>query len=66
TISQLDGTNLMIKRDSLKYHWYEEDQSELLFDLEKDPQENHDVSKDSAYKRKLETFQNRRMDFGFA
>ncbi|MEG2733541.1 MAG: sulfatase-like hydrolase/transferase [Clostridium sp.] len=66
TISQLDGTNLMIKRDALKYHWYEEDQSELLFDLEKDPQENHDVSKDSAYKRKLETFQNRRMDFGFA
>lgn len=39
-ISQFGGTNIMIKRDNLKYHFYTTSQTEFLFDLEKDPAEN--------------------------
>ncbi|MCD7864189.1 MAG: sulfatase-like hydrolase/transferase [Lachnospiraceae bacterium] len=65
TASQYRGKNLMIKRNDLKYHCYLDDQSELLFDLQRDPLENQDFSSDPAYAADMEYFRTRRKDYGF-
>ena len=65
TISQWGGRNLMIKNEALKYHYYSEDGSELLFDLERDPGENEDYSRAQEYEDWMEYFRGRRKELGF-
>ena len=65
TLSQWGGTNLMIKKDTMKYHYYSADGSELLFDLAMDPQENEDFSCDPAYRENMEEFREKRRIAGF-
>ncbi len=48
-ISQYGGSNIMIKRDTLKYHFYNKTQKEYLFDLERDPLENDNFAEDERY-----------------
>ena len=56
TYSQYSHDCLMIKKDQLKYQWYGYEESEVLFDLEKDPGENTDYSLDPSYEKKMEQF----------
>ncbi len=69
TVSQFGGTNLMIKRDALKYQLYEgEDcasQPEVLFDLEKDPGETENRVDLPEYHGKLREFRHRATELGF-
>ena len=63
TASQFGGSNLMIKRDHLKYHYYENDGSELLFDLARDPSENTQFANDPAYAGSLAYFRSARVKY---
>ena len=65
TISQYDGGFLMIKKDQLKYQYYGADLPEILFDLDKDPQERIDFSQDDDYRRIMESFREERHKLGF-
>ena len=65
TISQWGGRNLMIKNGNLKYHYYGDDGSELLFDLEKDPEENRDFGREPGYEEQMAYFRRRREEIGF-
>lgn len=65
TFSQWGGTNLMMKDGKLKYHFYVQDGSELLFDLAADPEENRDFSKDSRYQEEMACFRKKREQAGF-
>ena len=65
TISQYAGGFLMIKKDQLKYQYYGADLPEVLFDLDKDPQERMDFSQDDDYRRIMESFREERHKLGF-
>lgn len=65
TLSQWGGKHLMIKNGHMKYHWYGDTQTELLFDLEADPQENKDVAQVPELKIWIEEFRKKRTDLGF-
>lgn len=65
SISQFKGQNLMIKQDDLKYQWYDESKSEVLFDLKVDPGENKNFIKDSAYAIEVEKFRKRCSELNF-
>ncbi len=65
TVSQFRGTNLMIKRGDLKYHSYDPDLPEVLFDLATDPAERRNCIDDPAYAGAVETFRRRRAELGF-
>ena len=65
TSSQFMGKNLMIKRDNLKYHFYKDNNSELLFDLEADSKELRDYSHDTQYTAQMEYFRTARKKYGF-
>lgn len=69
TISQLQGENLMIKRDALKYQWYGHEAcagcEEVLFDLDRDPGERHNGIDDPQYAEAVEAFRQRRDELGF-
>jgi len=61
TISQFthrDGTNVMIKRDQLKYQFYP-GMGEVLFDLAADPAELTNVVEESAYAEAVASFRQR-------
>ncbi|MEG0326655.1 MAG: sulfatase-like hydrolase/transferase, partial [Cellulosilyticaceae bacterium] len=49
TISQWGGKNLMIKWGSIKYQLYTEDNSEVLFDLDVDPDEKNNLIQEVRY-----------------
>lgn len=49
TICQFDGTNIMIKRDSLKYHYYKTSDTSFLWDLDRDPEENINYINEPEY-----------------
>jgi len=70
TVSQCRGTDLMIKRDSLKYLCYKRpncvEQPEVLFDLRLDPCESRNVVDDPAYRAELATFRRRREELGWS
>jgi choline-sulfatase len=70
TVSQFGGTNLMIKRGSLKYQWYATPacaaNREVLFDLERDPAELRNWVDDPAYRQALIAFRQRRDALQFA
>ena len=65
TISQFNGQNIMIKKENIKYQWYEEDQSEVLFDLEIDSTEKQNLVDHVRYQEMLPIFRNRRDELGF-
>jgi choline-sulfatase len=69
TISQFAGKELMIKRGSLKYQFYENAQSplmrEVLFDLEADLSERMNLIGESRYATELDGFRARCVELGF-
>ncbi|MEM8494574.1 MAG: sulfatase-like hydrolase/transferase [Planctomycetota bacterium] len=73
TTSEYGGTNLMIRRDDLKYQWYDREDCrsqptdlEVLFDLSRDPGERHNAADDPAYADTILAFRKRRDELGFA
>lgn len=65
TLSQWGGIHLMIKRDDLKYHWYGDTETELLFDLKRDPQENEDRMREEDYQKQIQYFRDKKTKLGF-
>lgn len=65
SISQYRGTQLMIKRDHLKYQYYGPDAPEVLFDLQRDPKETVNFIGDPDYAAYVEAFRRRRDELGF-
>jgi choline-sulfatase len=65
TISQFMGTNLMIKRDHLKYQYYGETMPEVLFDLSRNPEESLNFIDEPEYAEQVEQFRLRRGELGF-
>ena len=65
TISQFGGTNLMIKWDDLKYQYYGEDKPEVLFDLEKNPNETINFIDDPEYSDVIVRLRKRCNELGF-
>jgi choline-sulfatase len=61
----VDTEHLMIKRDDLKYCYYGEDVPEVLFDLERDPDETTNFATDPEYADAMETFRERRGELGY-
>ena len=56
TISQFGPHNVMIKRDNLKYQYYGSEMPEVLFDLEKNPDETIDYIGDPTYSANIDAF----------
>lgn len=73
TVSQYGGTNLMIKRGDLKYHYYQRpdcaapEHAEVLFDLSGggDPTESRNLIADPRYAADVERFRARRAALAF-
>mgnify|MGYP003815540843 CR=1 FL=1 len=65
TVSQFGGTNLMIKRDALKYQYYGPDQPEVLFDLQRNPEETINYIDDPAYADAVARFRRRARELHF-
>lgn len=65
TCSQFGGNNLMIKRGHLKYHNYQNDGSELLFDLANDPGELTDCANNPRYGTDMAYFRQARKKYLF-
>ena len=65
SVSQFGGRNLMIKQGDLKYQYYGPDMPEVLFDLEKDPQERMNLIEDPAYTEVCRQFRHRCGKLGF-
>ena len=64
TISQFGPHNVMIKRDNLKYQYYGPEMPEVLFDLEKNPDETIDYINDPTYSANVEAFRLRLSELG--
>jgi choline-sulfatase len=58
-VSQFGLTNVMIKRDHLKYQYYGPDMPEVLFDLSRDPGESANRVDDPAYANDVRAFRAR-------
>ena len=69
TISQFGGTNLMIKRGTLKYQRYDREncreQPEVLFDLEAEPDERRNLIDEPRYADAVAAFRTRCAELGF-
>lgn len=65
TISQFDGTDLMIKRDHLKYQYYGPNIPEVLFDLKANPQETINYIHHPDYQQDIAKFRLRTQELGF-
>ncbi|TBL75703.1 sulfatase-like hydrolase/transferase [Paenibacillus thalictri] len=65
TISQFGGTNLMIKRDDLKYQYYSSDGSEVLFDLQRNSEETLNFIADPEYTDHVQRFRRRAQELQF-
>lgn len=63
-VSQFGAFNVMIKRDHLKYQYYGPDMPEVLFDLERDPQERTNVVAQPEYAESVERFRRRLAELG--
>jgi choline-sulfatase len=61
----VDTDHLMIKRDELKYCYYGEAFDEVLFDLERDPDETTNHVGDPDYADELARFRERRGELGY-
>jgi choline-sulfatase len=60
-----DSEDLMIKRDDLKYCYYGEETPEVLFDLERDPEETTNFADDPEYDDEVARFRERRAELGY-
>jgi choline-sulfatase len=60
-----NGANLMIKRHELKYQYYGENMSEVLFDLHVDPRETINFIDYPEYASRVEAFRKRRDELGY-
>jgi choline-sulfatase len=65
TISQFGTTNLMIKRDHLKYQYYGPDMPEVLFDLQANPEETVNLIADPNYLTAVQQFRQRSSQLGY-
>jgi choline-sulfatase len=63
-VSQFGATNVMIKRDQLKYQYYGPDMPEVLFDLERNPQESVNVIDHPEYADRVAAFRQRLVELG--
>jgi choline-sulfatase len=63
-VSQFGPTNLMIKRDQLKYQYYGPDMPEVLFDLDADPGETRNWIDEPGYAKHVEAFRQRLAELG--
>lgn len=64
-VSQFGGANLMIKRGPLKYQYYGPEMPEVLFDLQKDPDEISNHIGEPGYAQAVAAFRRRRAALGF-
>jgi choline-sulfatase len=70
-VSQYGGTDLLIKRDALKYQWYGgadcagPGREEVLFDLAADPSERANLVHEPRYEGVLDLFRHRRGQLNF-
>ena len=64
-ISMFDGTNIMVKRDCLKYQYYGNDMPEVLFDLEVEPDERRNLLDMPEYAEFIGYARRRIREFGF-
>ena len=64
TVSQFGKTNLMIKKDHLKYQDYGVNGQEVLFDLHRDPSENQNFIDDPDYMESVNWFRQRLSQLG--
>ncbi len=55
----------MIKQDDLKYIYYPEEETEILFDLAADPDETKNFIADPAYAEAIQAFHKRRAELAF-
>jgi choline-sulfatase len=58
-VSQFGRTNVMIKRDALKYQYYGPDMLEVLFDLERNPKETENYIDSPEYADRVAAFRKR-------
>lgn len=65
TVSQFNGSNLMIKRDHLKYQFYGPNLPEVLFDLQRNPEETVNYIEDTEYASQVEQFRLRANELKF-
>ena len=63
-VSQMGKTNVLIKRDHLKYQYYGPEMPEVLFDLEQDPDETTNFIGDPKYEEALIAFRRRLGELG--
>ncbi|WP_158607007.1 sulfatase-like hydrolase/transferase [Paenibacillus ginsengarvi] len=64
-VSQFGGRNLMIKRDALKYQCYGPDKPEVLFDLQRNPEETVNFIDEPEYREQVERFRLRARELKF-
>ena len=64
-IRRVDSINVMIKQDSLKYQYFSDTIPEVLFDLDKDPQENNNLATHMNYSESMTHFRTRLAELGF-
>lgn len=65
SISTMNDEHLMIKRDNLKYQFYGDNVKEVLFDLDRDPDELINFIDDKKYLNHINEFRLRRAELGF-
>lgn len=65
TVSQFGGTNLMIKQDHLKYQYYGTEMGEVLFDMQRNPEETINYIDDERYIDRIKYFRERSVELGF-
>jgi choline-sulfatase len=63
-VSQFGRTNVMIKRDQLKYQYYGPDMPEVLFDLERNPEETVNYVDHFEYADRVAVFRRRLVELG--
>jgi choline-sulfatase len=61
----VDSEELMIKRRGLKYCYYGEELPEVLFDLDRDPDETTNLADDPEYTDAMRAFRRRRAELGY-
>ncbi len=64
-IAQFGGENIMFKRDNVKYQYYLASDTQVLFDLEKDPQENINYINDEEYMEFINYCKAEKIKMGF-
>lgn len=64
-VNHRTGEHVMIKQDDLKYQYYGEDCPEVLFDLQKDPQENANLAREPEYAARMDHFRGRLSSLGY-